>query len=153
MPDGSYSSRKLGFMLRNSWWMAASMLGWLLVWGFWLTTTGRYHPTSGLAVIVTTSLVVAFAAASYCNHLILVPRLAAREKRWASAFSLVATMVLWTLAALCIIRISYHQLVGPDSDPNGSYKHFAIDLTGMVLHVAIAAAIVWLIRPVIRWVD
>lgn len=140
-------------MFRNRWWMAASMLGWLLVWGFWLTMTGRYHPTSGLAVIVTTSLVFAFASASYCNHFILVPRFTARKSRWAYAFSLVATMALWTLAALCIIRISYQQLVGPDSDPNGSYKHFAIDFAGMVFHVAIAASIVRLIRPVIRWDD
>jgi hypothetical protein len=133
--------------------MAASMLGWLLAWGFWLTMTGRYHPTSGLAVIVTSSLVFAFASASYCNHLILVPRFAAKKRRWAYAFSLVATMARWTLVALCIIRSSYQRIVGPDSDPNGSYKHFAIDFTGMVFHVAIASSIVRLVRPAVRWVD
>ena len=43
------------------------------VWVFWFATTRAFRPTQTLAVIVTTCLVFAYAAA-FVNHLILIPR-------------------------------------------------------------------------------
>ena len=34
---------------------------------------------------------------------------------------------------------------GPDADPNGAYKHFAIDLFGMAVHLGVAALVVWMV--------
>ena len=50
-------------------------------------------------------------------------------------------MVIFTGLALTVIRISYFKTLGPDPDPNGVYVHFAIDFTGMVVHLAAAASI------------
>lgn len=52
-------------------------------------------------------------------------------------------MALFTAFALAVIRVSYLMTCGPDTDPYGVYKHYAIDLFGMVVHVAAAALIVW----------
>jgi hypothetical protein len=38
--------------------------------------------------------------------------------------------------------------VGPDPDPNGAYKHFAIDLFGMVVHSVVAARVVTLAKKI-----
>jgi hypothetical protein len=130
--------------------IVVSLLAWLLVWGFWLCLTIRFHPTFALALIATTSLIVAFAAASYCNHLVLIPRFWVLNRRFVYIFWLATTMAILTAFALVIIRISYFNLVGPDSDPNGAYKHFAIDFFGMILHVAVAASVVWATRPLRR---
>jgi hypothetical protein len=119
-----------------------SMMAWASVWAFWLLLTHRYHPTFVLALIVTTSLVVAFAAAAYCNHFVLMPRLWATKKPGQYFAWLIATMVLFTTIALAIIRVSYFYLFGPDADPYGLYKHFVIDLFGMIVHVSLAALIV-----------
>ncbi len=125
-------------------------MAWLGVWAFWLTVTHTFHPTFALAVIVTTSLVVAYAAAAYINHLVLVPRLWMAGRRWRYAAWLAATMALLTAGALAGIRVSYFELSGPDADPNGVYKHYAIDLFGMATHLLAAAGVVtvgrWLCR-------
>lgn len=122
--------------------MVVSLFGWVAVWAFWLLLTHHFHPTFVLALIVTTSLVCAFAAASYCNHLVLVPRLWTKKKPWPYVAWLGVTMVLGTAIALTVIRVSYFRLFGPDADPHGVYKHFAIDLFGMIVHVALAAVVV-----------
>lgn len=57
---------------------------------------------------------------------------------------------MFTAIALAIIRLSYFNLFGPDADPNGVYKHFAIDFFGMVVHVAVAALLVWFKRSMGR---
>jgi hypothetical protein len=133
--------------------IVVSLFGWLVAWAFWLSLTHRFHPTFALALIVTTSLIAAFAAASYCNHLILVPRLWELKRPWEYVCWLAATMAIFTAIALAIIRISYFAMFGPDADPYGVYKHFAIDFFGMMLHVAIAALIVWSTRPFARMID
>jgi hypothetical protein len=126
-----------------------SLLAWVGIWAFWFATTRHFHPSGGLAVIVTTSLVVAYAAAAYVNHLVLVPRLWTPGRRWRYAACLFATMAALTGIALALIRASYFRLWGPDADPNGAYEHFAIDLFGMAAHLAAAAAVVWAVRR--RW--
>jgi hypothetical protein len=133
--------------------MVVSLFGWLMAWAFWLSLTYRFHPTFALALIVTTSLIVAFAAASYCNHLIFVPRYWTLNRHGEYVCWLAATMAIFTAIALAIIRTSYFEMYGPDADPYGVYKHFAIDLLGMIVHVAIAAAIVWLMRTSARTTD
>lgn len=123
-----------------------SLLAWGGVWVFWLATTHTYHPTFALAVIVTTSLVTAYAAAAHVNQLILLPRHWRAGRRWTYAGWLAATMCLLTAAALVIIRISYRTMWGPDTDPWGAVKHFLIDLLGMAVHVGGAAGAVVLFR-------
>lgn len=53
--------------------LGLSLVAWVGVWAFWLAVTHKFHPTFALAVIVTPSLVVAYAVAAYVNHLVLVP--------------------------------------------------------------------------------
>jgi hypothetical protein len=127
--------------------LGLSFVAWVGVWAFWLAVTHHFHPTFALAVIVTTSLVVAYAVAAYINHLVLVPRLWKAGRRWRYAVWLAATMIVLTAVALAVIRVSYFELWGPDPDPNGVYKHYAIDLFGMAVHLLAAAAVV----AVSRW--
>ena len=134
--------------MRRPWLLVVSVLAWFCVWAFWLATTHDFHPTFALALIVTTSLVAAYAAAAYINHLVLVPWLWAVGRRWQHAAWLAATMVLLTAVALAAIRVSYRGLWGPDTDPNGAYKHYAIDLFGMGAHVGAVALIVWVARRI-----
>lgn len=128
--------------------LAMSLLAWIAVGIFWFAFTHSYHPTATLAVIVTTALVCAYAAAAYINHLVLIPRLWATGSRWWYVLSLAIVMVTLTAVALAIIRASYFQLWGPDADPNGAYKHFAIDLFGMAVHLAVAACVL----AAARWI-
>jgi uncharacterized membrane protein len=123
--------------------IALSVAAWGAVWAFWLAVTHGYHPTFTLAIVVTTSLVVAYASAAYVNHLVLVPRYWDTRRYATYGFALLTTMAVLTALALTIIRISYFNAVGPDADPNGTYKHFAIDFAGMAVHLALAATVVW----------
>lgn len=118
-----------------------SAVAWVGAWAFWLALTRDHHPTFTLALIVTTALVAAYAAAAYLNHLVLVPRLWGTG-RVRYAVALAAVMVVFTGAALAVIRVSYLNLHGPDADPNGAAKHFAIDLFGMAVHLLAAAGVV-----------
>jgi membrane-bound metal-dependent hydrolase YbcI (DUF457 family) len=120
-----------------------SFLAWIVVWVFWLVTTRDYHPTWSLALIVTTSLMLAYAVAAYINHLILLPRLRSGRSKLGYMLSLAAVMVILTATALAVIRMSYSALWGPDPDSNGAYKHFGIDLFGMAVHLVVAAIVVW----------
>jgi hypothetical protein len=130
--------------------LGLSLVAWAGVWAFWLAATRTFHPTFALAVIVTTSLVVAYAVAAYVNHLVLVPRLWMAGRRWRYAAWLAATMALLTAGALAVIRVSYFGLSGADPDPNGMYKHYAIDLFGMAVHLLAAAGVVAVGRRLCR---
>jgi hypothetical protein len=125
--------------------IAWSLVGWLAVWAFWLVVTAGFHPTRGLAVVTTTALVSAYAAAAYVNHLALVPRYwrARRYGRYAAA--LIIMMAVLTAAALAVIRTCYFVALGPDPDPNGVYVHYGIDFIGMAAHLLVAAGIVWMV--------
>ena len=127
-----------GTFLSRSLPIIASVLAWVIVWAFWLFATRSQHPSWTLALIVTTSLVLAFAAATYIHHYCLLPKLARDNSYVAYRSWLLAVMISLTAVALTIIRISYLRLHGPDADPFGAYKHFAIDLFGMLVHVAVA---------------
>jgi hypothetical protein len=120
-----------------------SLVAWMAVATFWLVTTRSYHPTWGLAVIVTASLIIAYAGATYVNHLLLIPRYGKTCHYGRYALLLLTTMAIFTGVALAVIRLSYYTLHGPDPDPNGVYVHYAIDFFGMAVHVLCAAAIVW----------
>ena len=123
----------------EQWKFRFSLLAWVVVWAFWLSLTHSFHPTFSLALIVTTILVSVYAAAAYCNHLLLLPRLWSKGLRLRYAVWLVFTMALLTAVALAVIRFSYFMACGPDTDQNGVYKHYAIDLFGMLVHVGLAA--------------
>ena len=123
-----------------------SFLAWICVWGFWLGLTHRFHPTFSLAVIVTTALVIAYAIAAYANHFTLIPRLWRTGRRLEYAAILIVMMVALTGIALAVIRFAYFEVAGPDPDPKGVYKHFAIDLFGMAVHLGAAVAVVRISR-------
>jgi hypothetical protein len=116
------------------------------VWAFWLFVTRNSHPSFALALIVTTSLVSAYAAAAYLNHVVLIPRFLRCGMPFRYLARLAAFMFVLTGVALAVIRLSYFSLWGPDADPNGLYKHFAIDLFGMAVHLVAAAAVVGVVR-------
>jgi len=122
--------------------VVTTSLVWAGVWAFWFVTTESHHPTRTLALIVTTCLVVAYAVAAYLNHLVLIPRYwrSRRFGRYAGWLGL--SMILLTAAALTLIRVAYFRLWGPDADPNGAVKHFAIDLFGMAVHLIAVAVVV-----------
>ncbi len=127
-----------------------SAVAWLLLGVFWFVITRNFHPTRALAVLTTTSLVVAYALAAYFNHLVLIPAYLQRGQWGRYVACLLATMVVLTALALAVIRISYFRIWGPDADPNGAYKHFGIDLFGMAVHLLLAAAVVWALQRAIR---
>jgi hypothetical protein len=110
-----------------------------VVSGFVLTR--HFHPTLLLAVIVTTSLVSAYAIASYLNHTVLIPRFWVTQRRLRYGVWLLLLMAILTAVALTILRTAYLTMLGPDPDPNGVYKHYAIDFFGMVVHVSAAAGV------------
>jgi hypothetical protein len=115
---------------------------WVAVGIFWYFATRSFHPTRRVALTVTISLVAAYAAAVYLNHLYLIPRFWKRGSWPAYWSTLLAAMIAFTAVALTIIRVSYIRLLGPDPNPNGLYIHFGIDFLGMVAHVMAAAAVV-----------
>jgi Na+-driven multidrug efflux pump len=119
-----------------------SLVAWVGVALFWFIVTRNSHPTRTLAIVVTVSLVTAYASASYINHLILVPSYwrAGRYARYATV--LAVTMALLTAAALAVLRSWYIATLGPDPDPYGLYIHYASDLSGMAVHLIIAGSIV-----------
>ncbi|QDU19566.1 hypothetical protein [Urbifossiella limnaea] len=125
--------------------LAWSAVAWVGVWAFWPALTHDHQPTFTLARIVTTALVAVYAAAAFLNHLVLVPRLWAGScaKHGLAPVGMVCGL---TAAALTVIRVSYLNLHGPDADPNGAAKHFAIDLFGMAIHLLAAAGVVALWR-------
>ena len=134
--------------MRSGRWVWLSALAWIGVWLFWLVTTRGFHPTFTLAVIVTTSLIGVYAAAAYVNQLILIPRFWRTGRLGPYTAWLVVVMLLLTAAALAVIRTSYTELWGLDPDKDGVYKHFAIDLFGMAVHLIVAAGVVRAFRRV-----
>ncbi len=107
---------------------------WLAVTLFWLIATYRFHPTLLLAIIVTLSLMLCYAIVIFIDWFHLQKRFAIHQKRSRYLGELASTMLAATAIALAIIRVSYFSLVGPDSDPWGFPKHFAIDLFGLIVH-------------------
>ncbi len=130
--------------------LGLSIAAWVGVWAFWLAVTRSFHPTLAHGLVVTTSLVMAYAVAAYINHLALVPMLWVAGKRWRYFGWLLGTMALLTGVALTVIRAAYLSWSGPDADPYGVYKHYAIDLFGMAVHLCVAALVVWMVRRYLR---
>ncbi|HQR08094.1 MAG TPA: hypothetical protein PLN21_14795 [Gemmatales bacterium] len=129
--------------------IAFSLVAWVAVGVFWFALTRGYHPSLALAVIVTTSLVMAYAAAAYINQLVLIPQCWASRQWRRYWWWLLTTMVALTLVALAVIRVSYNALWGPDTDPYGVIKHFAIDFFGMSVHLGGAGMVVWFVQKVV----
>lgn len=123
-----------------------SLAAWCLVGIGWFVLTRSFHPTTELAIVVTASLMLAYAAAAYANELWLLPAYRTKARRWAYWSLLITTMVVLTGLALAVIRLSYFEALGPDPDPNGAYKHFAIDVFGMAVHVGVFASVMRLVR-------
>jgi len=121
-----------------------SLLAWPALWTFWFITTRVYHPTTVLAIVVTTSLVGACIVSVYTNHLCLIPRLWERKSYLRYWACLIGTIAGSAAVSLVVIRISYFRIMGPDPDPYGALRHFAIDFAGIAVHVAAVALFVCL---------
>lgn len=123
------------------------MIAWTAVAAFWFALTANHHPTRGLAVGVTITLVAASAIAAHLNL-----GLRARKRRdrtterrvWAV---LVPSVLILTAVALAIIRLLYTEA---GFTPGSVAYHYAIDLAGIVVHVAATAAVVGFFRALRR---
>lgn len=122
-----------------------SLLGWIGVGGFWLIATRGYHPSWPLAGVATASLVVAYAGASYVNHLILIPRYLRNGRPGIYAAALAGVMVVFTCVAIAVLRLFYVHALGLGA-VNSLGVDFGLDFFGMAVHVAGAALIVCLSR-------
>ena len=123
---------------------------WAGAWAVWLVTTHSFHPSWLLAVIVTTSLLTAYAVAVHFNHGLLIPRFWRAGRRGSYVLALAAMMLVLTGIALTVIRASYTRWTQLGPDQNVA-KHFAIDLFGMAVHLILAWLVVRLFtrsRPV-----
>ena len=112
-----------------------SIAAWLIVGIFWYFATRSAHPTQHLAVVTTSALIITYAAAAYINHLLLLPRFWRQGRTPAYLGTLLTMMFALTAIALTVIRTTYLRALGPDPDPNGLAKHFAIDFIGMAVHL------------------
>ena len=122
-----------------------SLLAWVGVGLFWFVTTRGFHPSRTLAIVVTVSLVTAYAIASYLNHLVLIPQYWRTGHYFRYVTWLIASMVLLTAAAFAVLRTWYIASLGPGRDPGGLYINYAIDLFGMAVHLLLAAFLVQLV--------
>lgn len=115
------------------------VFAWCSVGVAWYLVTRGFHPDTSTAVRTTASLVASFAIAAYIDHLVLRPRL----KRLGYAAGLVVVMLIMTAVALSGARWSYRSgghVTGP------VMYHYAIDLIGMMVHIAGTSFVVWLWR-------
>lgn len=138
-----------GMQVNNMQRIVWSVVAWLAVGIFWLLTTRRFHPLWSLALIATGALVTAYAAASYINHLILIPRYLRAGFVGRYLAILLGVMVVFTGLALAVLRTAYIHALGPGS-VNKIGTDFGIDLFGMAVHLLGAAGVVWAVRSFIR---
>ncbi|HPH64158.1 MAG TPA: hypothetical protein PLF40_00360 [Kofleriaceae bacterium] len=126
-------------------WLLASLLLWVAIGIGWLRLTRGFHATDQLAAIATASLVTAYAAAAYLNHLVLIPRYwrTGQHKRY--ALTLLAAMLTLTAIALAVLRTFYIRAIGPAA-VNRLEVDFALDFFGMLVHVSAAALVVHVLR-------
>ena len=125
--------------------LAMSLLAWLAVGAFWLLATRGFHPSWDLAIVATGSLVVAYAGASYVNHLILIPGYLRRGFVVKYLGFLAATALGFTALGLAVLRTYYIWVVGAGA-VHSLELDYALDLFGMIVHLAGAAGVVRLYR-------
>lgn len=121
--------------------LTLSLLAWLAVGAFWLLATRGFHPSWDLAIVATGSLVVAYAGASYANHLILIPKYLRRGFVVKYCGALAALAMGFTALALAILRTYYIRAIGAGS-VHSLELDYALDLFGMIVHLAGAAGVV-----------
>jgi hypothetical protein len=117
---------------------------WLAVFALWLFATSQFHPTWTIAVCATAILVSASALAVYLNALVLRPRFARSWPKYALA--LFVTVALLDLAAVLSIGAVYDWLWRPDPLRFGFWFNVLSDGFIIVLHLSVAALVVWLAR-------
>ena len=125
--------------------LRTQLLIWILLLGFWITFSFGYHPTLLIDFCVTTILLAAYAGAIYLNVLLLMPWLWRTHRFMRYLGALILSMGMINFIALAGVRAVYFSL--SDAERIGDYwEHYVIDLFGMVVHVAAASALLWILR-------
>jgi len=107
----------------------------------WALLTRAHHPSLLVSMLATGILIVSFAAAVYCNQVVLIPRLWRTNQRIAYAVALLITIIVSTGSAVSGIQYVYDVIIGPDPLRYGFWFNFWTDLAGTALHLLVAAAI------------
>jgi hypothetical protein len=119
---------------------------WLGVFAFWLFVTRSYHPTLMVAAAATAVLVSAFALAVYLNALFLQPRFAKRRLWLKYAAALLVTVAVLDLIVVELIQLLYDMAGVPREVRYGFWFNMASDGAGILLHVAAAMLIMWIVK-------
>ncbi|HUQ34386.1 MAG TPA: hypothetical protein VM095_19855 [Pyrinomonadaceae bacterium] len=123
---------------------------WLGVFAFWLFVTRGHHPSMIVAASATAVLVSAFALAVYVNSLFLQPRFATRRLWLQYLASLLATIVVLDLITVLLIQLLYDFAGVPREVRYGFLFNMASDGAGIILHVAAAMFVMWLVKHLRR---
>ncbi|MEM1423937.1 MAG: hypothetical protein AAGH64_08025 [Planctomycetota bacterium] len=119
--------------------LTLSLVAWCALGSTWYALTTRFHPDRATAALVTAALIGSYALASYANHLFLVPRLRGRGIGYWVACAAVACVsgAVGLLGARTVYILRGHT-------PGSPLYNLAIDTFGAIVHLAIAAGVVWL---------
>jgi hypothetical protein len=123
---------------------------WLGVFAFWLFVTRDHHPTLMVAASATAALVSAFALAVYVNSLYLRPRFAKRRLWLRYVATLLATVAVLDLIAVLLIQLLYDLAGVPREVRYGFRFNMASDGAGIILHVAAAMCVMWVVKQLRR---
>jgi hypothetical protein len=123
---------------------------WAGVFSFWLFFTRWHHPTLIVAASATAVLVSSFALAVYINSLFLQPRFAKRRLWLQYAAGLLATIAVLDLFAVLLIQLLYDFAGVPREVRYGFLFNMASDGAGIILHVAAAMFIMWVVKHLRR---
>ena len=119
---------------------------WISLWFFWVFVSRHNHPIVLLNCLATALMLTSFAAVIYMNWLVLIPRFWLRQFFFAYWFSLSVTACALTAIVVVLIQKVYDVLWGPDPLRFGFWINYGLDFTGMCVHLAAAALVVWLTR-------
>jgi high-affinity Fe2+/Pb2+ permease len=123
---------------------------WLGVFAFWLFVTRTHHPTLIVAASATAVLVSAFALAVYVNSLFLRPRFAKRRLWLRYLAALLAAVAILDLFAVLLIQLLYDFAGVPREGRYGFWFNMASDGAGIILHVAAAMLVTWVLKHLRR---
>lgn len=122
---------------------ALQVMAWLAAWAFWVVVNRRHHPTLAIDVVATGCLMAGCAVAVYAHQMLIRPRFRGRTISYFTA--LMTAMIVATVASVFAIMWVYDRMWGPDPARYGLGFNLATDFAGVVVHVVLAATIVWVV--------